>query len=71
MDTTPTVASAAPAGSVLAQLPQRSLGGNLLGLGVNLVAAWWTWKRGGWWRVLAAGAAVNSLYFIRKIEKQV
>lgn len=59
-----------PTGAGIA-LPQLSLGGNLVGLGVNVVVAWWAWKRGGWWKLLAATNAASAFYFIGKIQTQV
>lgn len=52
-------------------VPQLSLTGNVVGLGVNVLIAWWAWKRGGWWKLLAVTNAASALYFIGKIESQV
>lgn len=52
-------------------LPQLSLGGNVLGLAVNAAIAYWAWRRGGWWKLLAATNAASAFYFIGKIQTQV
>ncbi len=52
-------------------LPQLSLTGNAIGLALNAYATYWAWGKGGWYRVIVAMGAFNSLYFIGKIQKQV
>jgi hypothetical protein len=52
-------------------LPQFSKTGNAVAFGLNALATWWTWSRGGFgWRLLAVGFAINTLYFAGKLEAQ-
>lgn len=52
-------------------LPELSLPGNLIGLGVNAAVAKYAWGRGGWWRVAVVLGVLNSMYFIGRITRQV
>ncbi len=66
----PAISAAPPSGIAGIVFPQLSLEGNLFGLAVNTIAAWWTWKQGGWWRVLSVTNSLSAYYFIGRIEKQ-
>jgi hypothetical protein len=52
-------------------LPALSLPGNLIGLAINGAVMVWAWRRGGGWKLLSVVAAINSLYFVGRIQKQV
>jgi hypothetical protein len=67
----PVSPAAAPTTVAGVALPQLSLTGNIIGLGVNAVVAWWAWKRGGAWKLLAVTNALSGFYFISKIQSQV
>jgi hypothetical protein len=51
-------------------LPQLSLTGNAIGLALNATVTYWAWGKGGWYRVAVVLGALNSLYFVGKIQKQ-
>jgi hypothetical protein len=66
--TVPPGAVPSPLGTTL---PALSLPGNVLGLGVAGVITVWTWRRGGWWRVISVLSAFGALNFIGRIERQI
>jgi hypothetical protein len=53
------------------KIPQLSLPGNALVLGVNVIVARAAWKAGGWWKILAVINALSAMYTIGQISKQI